>query len=242
MIAVIPAAGMASRLRPLTDHTPKCLLKVGDRELLRRSIDAITAAGISELVIVTGYLNNLIEEFVKRNYPALTVHFIHNADYASTNNIYSLYLAKPFAKGKEILLLDSDIIFDPAIITTLMAAPDPNVLALMRHPLGEEEIKIIPDEKGLVKEISKTCSIPDAIGESLGIERMSAEYTTTLYDELDTMMAEGLNNVFYECAFERLIPKGHTFRPIDTTEFFAAELDTPEDFHNAKENIPGNLL
>lgn len=60
MIAVILAAGMAKRLRPLTDNKPKCLLKVGERTLLQRSVDSLVAAGISEFVVVTGYLSAMI--------------------------------------------------------------------------------------------------------------------------------------------------------------------------------------
>ena len=111
MRAIILAAGMASRLRPLTDNTPKCLLKIGERSLLQRSIDALTSNGIKEIVIVTGYLHNQIEDFVKQQYPSLDVTFIHNGVYDSTNNIYSLWLARPKADGEEILLLDSDLLY-----------------------------------------------------------------------------------------------------------------------------------
>ena len=58
MIGVILAAGMAKRLRPLTDNSPKCLLRVGERSLLQRTVDALIAGGIDELVVVTGYLRN----------------------------------------------------------------------------------------------------------------------------------------------------------------------------------------
>ena len=64
MKAIILAAGTASRLRPLTSHTPKCLLKIGERTLLERSIDALVAAGVDQLCIVTGYLHEQIEQFV----------------------------------------------------------------------------------------------------------------------------------------------------------------------------------
>ena len=90
MKAIILAAGMASRLRPLTNNTPKCLLKIGERSLLQRSIDALTSNGIKEIVIVTGYLHNQIEDFVREQYPNVSVSFIHNDVYDSTNNIYSL--------------------------------------------------------------------------------------------------------------------------------------------------------
>lgn len=241
MRAIILAAGMASRLRPLTNNTPKCLLKIGERSLLQRSIDALINNGIKEIVIVTGYLHKQIEDFVKQQYPNINISFIHNEVYDSTNNIYSLWLARPKADGEEILLLDSDLLYDPEIITRILSTNAENVLTLIRHDLGEEEMKVVTDSS-VIKEISKTCSPSDAIGESLGIEKMGKSYTSALYKELEPMMnQEHLENVFYEKAFERLIPKGHTFKILDVTDLFSCELDTVEDFQNAKEKIPTTL-
>lgn len=244
MKAIILAAGMASRLRPLTENTPKCLLKVGEKCLLQRSIDALTSNGIRDFVIVTGYLHEMIETFVAEQYgDNINVKFIHNDVFDSTNNIYSLWLARPEAEGQEILLLDSDLLYDPQIITKVMESDADNVLTLIRHELGEEEMKVVLDrENGTIIEISKTCNPADAAGESLGIEKMGCRYTSALYQELEPMMnEEHLENVFYERAFERLIAKGHTYKVIDVTELFSCELDTVEDFENAKEKIPAEL-
>ena len=241
MIGVILAAGMAKRLRPLTDERPKCLLTVGQRTLLQRTVDAIVAAGITELVVVTGYRRQMIEDFLTTHYPSLTIHFIDNPDYAHNNNIFSLWLTRPYTEGNDFLLLDSDILFDPAVLPAVLKE-EGSVLALNRHELGEEEIKVIVDAENRVLEISKVCSIEKAIGESVGIEKMTADYSVALFKELEQMIeAEGLIDVFYEKAFERLIPRGHTFRIVDTTDFFSIELDTVEDFENAKKLIPANL-
>ena len=245
MIGVILAAGMASRLRPLTDTTPKCLLKVGDRTLLERTIDAMRMAGISEFVIVTGYRANMIRDFLqdyRQRHDGITFTFLHNADYEHNNNIYSLWMAGEVVRGKDFLLMDSDILCDPAAVARIAQQPEA-ALALNRHELGEEEIKVIVDGDGRITEINKTCNPKDALGESVGIERMTADYSTALYRELDRMILhEGLVNVFYERAFERLIPQGHTFRVVDTTNFFSYELDTPDDFRRAQELMPKELL
>ncbi len=239
MKAIILAAGTASRLRPLTEHTPKCLLEIGQRTLLGRSMDALIENGIRDFVIVTGYLHEMIEQFVAKTYgDSINVTFIHNAVYDSTNNIYSLWLARPEAEGQDILLLDSDLLYDGNIIKEVLAVDAPSVLTLIRHELGEEEMKVVTDDKGEILEISKTCSVSDACGESLGIEKMGKEYTRALYRELEPMMnEEHLENKFYELAFERLIPQGHTFKVIDVTNFFSCELDTVEDFMTAKEKL-----
>jgi choline kinase len=242
--AIILAAGTASRLRPLTLHTPKCLLKVGERTLLERSMDALIKAGIREFCIVTGYLHEKIEDFVKQTYgESIDVCFIHNKDYETTNNIYSLWLARPKADGQEVLLLDSDLLYDGQIVERVLADSHENVLTLIRHELGEEEMKVVMNEDGAITEISKTCNPALAAGESLGIERMGKAYTTALYKELDIMMnQEHLENTFYELAFLRLIAQGSTFSVLDVTELFSCELDTIEDFENAKQRIPAHLF
>lgn len=243
MKAVILAAGTASRLRPLTEHTPKCLLKIGGKCLLERTVSGLAENGIRDLVIVTGYLEEQIVGFIRRHYPDLKVEFIHNDRYATTNNIYSLWLAGPSIGQEGILLLDSDIVFDPALIAAILTSSCQDCLAVSRHPLGKEEMKVIPDAQGRVGEISKTCSIPDALGESIGIEKMSAHYLRHLYAELDRLiLEEKQDNVFYEVAFERLISRGQTFGIVDTTSFFSVELDTAEDFRAAEEQLPPHLL
>ncbi len=241
MIGVILAAGMAKRLRPLTDTQPKCLLKVGERTLLERTVDAQLAAGINELVVVTGYRGEMIRDFLTNHYPTLTIHFIHNADYEHNNNIFSLWMTRPYTDGKDFLLMDSDILLDPKLVKTIVEQAG-TALALNRHECGEEEIKIIVDSEDRVVELSKTCSIADAIGESVGVERIASDYSTALFRELEQMIErEGLIDIFYERAFERLIPQGHHFRVVDTTDFFSIELDTVEDFERAKELIPAEL-
>ena len=251
MIGVILAAGMAKRLRPLTDTKPKCLLEVGGRTLLERTVRAMQQAGISEFVVVTGYRADQIVDFLENNIGTIgtietigasTFHFLHNADYEHNNNIYSLWMAGEYVRGKEFLLMDSDILCDPAAVARIAHEPE-SALALNRHECGEEEIKVIVDADGHITEISKVCSIQDAIGESVGIEKMTADYSMALYKELDQMiLKEGLIDVFYERCFERLIPQGHTFKVVDTTDYFSYELDTPEDFQRAQELMPKELL
>ena len=247
MIGVILAAGMAKRLRPLTDTKPKCLLKVGERTLLERTVDAMAAAGISEFVVVTGYRADQIRDFLDNlekpeslGKPSFT--YLHNADYEHNNNIYSLWMAGQVVRGKEFLLMDSDILCDPAAVLRI-ASEKEAALAVNRHELGEEEMKVVVDDQMHITEISKTCRPEDAMGESVGIEKMTVAYSEALFHELDQMiLKEGLIDIFYERAFERLIPQGHTFRVIDTTNYFSYELDTPEDFHRAQELMPAELL
>ena len=242
MIGVILAAGMAKRLRPLTDTKPKCLLKVGERTLLERTIDAMRLAGIQEFLVVTGYRGEMIRDFLTSHFSLLTFHFLDNTDYEHNNNIYSLWMACQKVRGCDFLLMDSDILCDPAAVVRI-AQEQTSALAINRHELGEEEMKVVIDADNRITEISKTCRPEDAMGESVGIEKITADYSEALARELDQMiLQEGLIDIYYERAFERLIPQGHTFKVVDTTHYFSYELDTPEDFQRAQELMPKELL
>ena len=253
MIGVILAAGMAKRLRPLTDTKPKCLLEVGGRTLLERTVRAMQQAGITEFVVVTGYRGEQIRGFLETSFSSIPSStsstsstsdtrphftFLHNADYEHNNNIYSLWMAMSEVRGQDFLLMDSDILCDPKAVVEV-AQQSVSALAMNRHELGEEEMKIVVDADHRITEISKTCRPEDAIGESVGIEKITADYSEALAAELDQMiLQENLIDIFYERAFERLIPQGHTFKVVDTTDFFSYELDTPEDFQKATELWP----
>ena len=169
---------MAKRLRPLTDTKPKCLLEVGKRTLLERTVDAMRQAGIQEFLVVTGYRGEMIRDFLGEyssrsslsSQPSFT--FLDNTDYEHNNNIYSLWMACQKVRGCDFLLMDSDILCDPAAVVRI-AQEQTSALAVNRHELGEEEMKVVVDADSRITEISKTCRPEDAMGESVGIVNLT---------------------------------------------------------------------
>lgn len=89
---IILAAGTSTRLRPLTDEIPKCLLEVGGRPLLERTIENVLTAGIKEIHVVIGYRAEMVRQFIEQRFPGQQIHFIINPNYATTENAYSLLL------------------------------------------------------------------------------------------------------------------------------------------------------
>jgi choline kinase len=234
MKAVILAAGIASRLRPLTNNTPKCLLAIGEKNILELTIENLTANNISDIIIVTGYLENQITGFIKSRFPHLNITFIHNEVYGSTNNIYSLWLTKNVLKGDDMLLLDSDIIFDMKIIEKLLNSGYENCLALKRHKVMDEEIKVRADGEGRVQEIGKEVKPAEAVGESVGIEIFRKDTLTELFKIIDHKVTIEKNvNLFYESAFQELINNKKDIFIVDTNGYFCMEIDTPEDLQLA---------
>ncbi len=239
MKGIILAAGIASRLRPITDNIPKCLLKIGEQRILERTLNNLLKNGIDDIVIVTGYLESQIKDFVGLNFPELNVEYITNEIYNSTNNIYSLWLAKDSILGNDILLLDSDIIFDSRIINKLITSGHKNCLAVRSdHVLGEEEIKVTVDEENYITEISKVVNPKEAVGESIGIELFDKEFNRKLFEILeDKMLRRKEVNHFYEAAFEEAIQKGSKIFSVDVEGLRCIEIDTADDIQSAEEEV-----
>lgn len=248
MPAIILAAGTATRLRPLTDTLPKCLLHVGEKTILGHTIDSLKNAGMKEIILVTGYRAGQIREFLSVHYPDLHATYIHNPRYEETNNIYSLWLTKDLVLGKEVLLLDSDILFDWHILPLLEAGGARSCLAV-RHDraLGEEEIKVRTDARGLVAAIGKEVDPTGAVGESIGIERFSVPFVAILFRVLDRMiLREKRDTIFYEAAFQEAIDGGAEIAPVDVGTYRCIEIDTAEDLSRAVREVlpflPGSEL
>ena len=92
MKAVILAAGFGNRMRPLTDSVHKTLLQVGGKTIIDRMMEGLRRVAIQDIVVVTGYLKEDLEEHLLQQHPDLCFRFVHNPRYRETNNIYSLSL------------------------------------------------------------------------------------------------------------------------------------------------------
>jgi choline kinase len=241
MIGIILAAGVASRLRPLTNNTPKCLLNVGEETILGHTLNCLRKAGITDVVIVTGYHAEQIREYVAAHHQDLKVTFLHNPIYENTNNIYSLWLTREKVHGEDFLLLDSDILFDWRIIPLLSRPGGQSCLAVRHdHALGVEEIKVATDTAGFIASIGKEINPAEAVGESIGIERFVGEFVERLFRILEKMITvEQQVNIFYEAAFQEAIDSGAELLPIDVGEYRCMEIDTAEDLErSAREVLP----
>jgi choline kinase len=231
MKAVILAAGTSQRLRPLTDHTPKTLLAVAGVPILRRMMTSLIESGVSEFVIVTGYLEDKLKAAVREWFPAARCTFVTNPEYATKNNGSSLLVARAAVGAADFLLLDGDIIFDKAVVDRLLASGKADCLALRpSRELGVEEMKVKLGADGRVEAIAKTIEPTTAAGESIGIERFSAATATRLFAALEQrLVGQGLWNEYYESSFQQIVDEGVPLYTVDCGGLYCAEIDTPED-------------
>ena len=240
MKAVILAAGSATRLRPLTEHTPKCLLEVADRPILRRLLDHLAALEVNDVTIVLGYLGSTIRDAVAMWRPAITIRFVDNAEYASTNNGYSTLLARDAVGGDEFLLLDADIVCEREVIASVLDHARADCLAVRpSEALTAEEMKIVVDERGRVRHCAKTVDPKTAIGESIGINRFSAGASTRFFAALDDRVrGRGLVNEWNDSAVQQMIDDaGYELWPVDVGAWYCAEIDTPADLEEVNRRV-----
>ncbi len=237
MRVLILTAGYARRLRPLTDHLPKCLLQVAGTPILRRSLDHLVELGMSELVVVTGHEAGKVRDAIGHWYPRLPVTYIDNPDYLTTNNAYSLLMSRPALDGREFFLLDGDILYDAGAMERLLDH-GPDCLALRTGEIGMEEVKVEIDATGRILGIGKEVPVPSAAGESVGIQYFSAATSTALYRALHQRVTEeGRVDEYYEASFQQMIDGGVHLRALDIAPFYAIEIDTRDDLAAANETL-----
>ncbi len=117
--AIILAAGRGSRLQPFTANLPKCLVEIGGESLLKRALRGLASQGIKQAVIVIGYESELVRERIGSTFSGVDVVYIEAPDYATTNNIRSLWDVRRYL-DQDILLLEADVAFDPEVIAALL--------------------------------------------------------------------------------------------------------------------------
>ena len=237
------AAGQATRLRPLTDDCPKCLLPVGEETILARAIRILSQRGLNQFTVVDGFRGDLIRQALTATFPELDFTFVANEDFTTTNNAWSLMLACEAGIGDEpIFLLDSDIVFQPEVIDRILTGGNSNRLGLRTTGgVGEEEMKVRLDPDGRVADLSKVMAPSAAAGESVGLEVFSAPTVKALAGVLNRRMkVENRINEYYEASFVELIRNGHEILPVDLAGLRCMEIDTLEDLTDARREFSGS--
>lgn len=123
MQAIILAAGMGKRLKKLTESNTKCMIKVDGQTLIQRLLYKLDRLNLTEIIVVVGYAGENLKEHIYSLDIKTPVKYIENVLYESTNNIYSLFLAKEFLSREDTLLFESDIIFEEQVIDELINDP-----------------------------------------------------------------------------------------------------------------------
>lgn len=229
--ALILAAGQGSRLLPLTEDTPKCLLDLSGRSMLEWQLHGLAAAGIREAVVLTGFRSDLVEAALQRiTPPGLTVRTLFNPFYKVADNLASCWLAREELSGPS-LILNGDTLFEPAVARRLLAAPESSItVTIDRKPGYDEDDMKVRVEGDRLHAIGKKLRATEVNGESIGFLRFSAAGAASFVAELERTMRtrEGVG-LWYLSAIHRLAGAGVDVRCASIEGLQWAELDFPAD-------------
>ncbi len=138
--ALLLAAGTGSRLYPLTQNMPKCLTMVNGMPILERLVSCLNQHGFKRLVVVTGHLENRIRDFLGMRAGGMTIDYIFSPLYETTNNIYSLWMARKMI-NEPFLLVESDLVFDASLLDKMLY-PDRIAVASMQPWMNGSTVTI----------------------------------------------------------------------------------------------------
>jgi HAD superfamily hydrolase (TIGR01450 family) len=230
MLGIILAAGVGSRLRPMTKSKPKCMVTTAGVPILRYQIDAYIEAGVAELIIVVGYEGDAIREYCK-HIKNLSISILENSEYENTNNMYSLYLAAKLIGGRSFILNNADLSIDGSIVKRLIEHESLNAIAVDTSIYSEESMKITVGDNGFISDISKSIGEQQAFACSIDFYKFSAEAGLGFLREISRIIEDEKNlKDWTEVAMQRLFrASAMDFLPCDIAGLKWVEIDDYAD-------------
>tara|TARA_B110000003_G_scaffold236165_1_gene240726 strand:+ start:2006 stop:3499 length:1494 start_codon:yes stop_codon:yes gene_type:complete len=233
MKAIILAAGLGSRLGDLTINKPKSLIKVNGKPIIKYQIDAYLKAGISEILIVSGYKSDKLKKYVKSNY-SKNIKFIQNRIYDSTNNMYSLWLCKEYVINSEkVFISNADVVFDESIVLKMINSKE-NIIACDSSQYNYESMKISINSKSEITDISKKITEENSHACSIDLYCFIESGIISLMNEISEIIKVDKNQ-WTELAIQKIIKENK----IKTFPFYLDnnerwfEIDNLEDLISA---------
>ena len=233
--AVILSAGQGSRLLPLTQDLPKCLLEIDGRSMLEWQLRALAQVGVRRAVVVTGFRTERVEAALPRIAPpGLAVRALFNPFYQVADNLASCWMARGELSGS-CLLLNGDTLFEPEIARRLIDAPPaPITLTIDRKPrYDDDDMKVITDG-------ARLCAVGKKLaegvnGESIGFSRFQGDGAALFVAEIErTMRTKEGTGLWYLSAMNRLASSGADVRVVSIEGLDWGELDFVADLAPAR--------
>lgn len=231
MKSVILAAGRGTRMPEITKDIPKCLIEINGKTILERQLEILNKNNIEKTYIVIGYKANKIRSFLK-SYSNIKT--IENKDFEYTDNIYSLYLTSEEIKDNEFILINGDAVFDEEIIKKLASKRDLDVAPFDSQHYDLEELKIKGKNGRALEILPKNSSKEISDGSTIGVFKFSSNGSKTLFDEIQSLITEGIKNKWFEHALNNIFKK-IDMHMLDIHGYKWIEIDDINDIKKAEE-------
>ncbi len=243
MKAVILAAGQGTRLRPLTDRTPKPLVGLHGKPMMQRQLESLDKAGFKQCVIVLGYRGDQVERQFGPRFRSLDITYVYNELYAETNNIYSLWMARNLLHD-DILLLEGDLVFEDDLLDDLAQRTYPDI-AVVDWFRPTMDGTVILAENGLAESMVLKSQQSAEFDYSRALKTVNI-YTLSRHTmsrrflpALDGYVSAGNTNSFYEAVLSELVARGELELAVHLTgDRKWTEIDTVEDLREAEALFP----
>lgn len=227
MIALLLNSGLGSRMGDETREQPKCMTEIAPGEtIISWQVKCLEMVGVTEAVVTTGHLSEMLEEYLRALDTPIRFHFVHNPRYRETNYIYSVHLARELLAGQDVISLHGDLVMHPDVMRMLAASPESCVTVDSTLPLPEKDFKGRVAE-GFICEVGVNVFGPDCI-ELQPAYRLLPAQTDRWLAEIVAFIAAGNDRVYAENALNaawREIP----VRPLDVQGLLCAEIDNQQD-------------
>lgn len=238
MKAVILAAGIGSRLRPLTNEIPKCMVEVNGTKIIEKQIKNLLKNNINDILVIVGYKQEKIRKYLQENFSFVKI--IENKKYLETNNMYSMSLAKEFINNESFIFMNADVFFEKKIITELLEDKREDLIVCDNGKYLEESMKIVINYKEKnIEKISKQIVEKEAYGTTIDIYKLSKKSTIKFFNIIENYIKEKKEiNMWTEVAIQELL-KEEKFYSKDT-KFKWVEIDNFDDLRQAEELFKEN--
>ena len=235
MKAIILNSGMGSRLKEYTKNNPKSMVQISnDETIFSKAMNILKEYDINEFIITTGYLNEVLKEYILNKYPDLKFTFVHNPEYDSTNYIKSIDYIDDFKE--DTLLLHGDLVFDRQVLEMIISSDTSCVVvdSSLDIPDKDFKAKVVDD---YVKKISIDYFDDDAMS-CQPLYKLTTTDWILWKDKIREFCEENNTNVYAEEALNELLDDKITLKAMDVKGYYCSEIDTVEDLNNYK-NLRG---
>ena len=234
MKAIILSAGRGSRLLPLTEDRPKCLLPIASTSVLGLQLDTLEAAGIDNVVVVTGFHSHLVEAELKSRKGQMPVECIYNPFYQVADNLASCWMARHHM-NEDFLLINGDTLFEHSLLEAVLKSPEQPIQITIdkKKSYDSDDMKVALDGTRLLA-IGKTLSKSETHGESIGLLRFMGHGRDQFIHMLETILRtpDG-TSVWFLTALDRIARQGANIGTLNIHGYRWQEIDTPEDYDDA---------
>lgn len=212
MRVLILAAGMGTRLRPLTDQIPKALVPLNGKPLLHYQLETFAGAGLTDIGIVTGYRNTAFQDYPLQQF--------YNSDFQQTNMLYSLMCARSWLDGTEDLIVSyGDICYSTDILSAIICSEAPITVAAdlawqrlwqlrMEDPLKDAESFLFDAQSYKIQQIGqKMTNINQAQAQYIGLFKLSKQVQLAISQCYDNLTEQQQKKMYMTDFLQLLIEK-----------------------------------